>query len=219
MRLTDRDYLIFKEIDRWKACSSRHIKFLAGFSGQRATDRRLKLLVDSDYIERKKFLYGVPSIYFITSKAKALINVSNRPEKVKIEQIIHDMTVIDIAIYFMLKNQLSFKHITTEKELHRMDGFGVRKHRPDFLYVQENKNNCVEVELSLKSKSRLENIIKDNFMKYDLQFWIVPRTQPRILQILTENKSVYTNIGIINLEEAIQYVKSYDLSELKNISQ
>ena len=58
LRVIERDELILREIYRWKACGSKHIRFLAGFSGQRATDRRLKILTDSEYIERKKFLYG-----------------------------------------------------------------------------------------------------------------------------------------------------------------
>ena len=49
--LTDRNYLIMKELDRWKCCGSRHIKSLVRFKGQRATDRRLKLLIETDWSE------------------------------------------------------------------------------------------------------------------------------------------------------------------------
>ena len=63
MRVEERDMLILREVERWRVCGSRHIKFLAGFTGQRATDRRLKILIEAEYLERKKYLYGVPSIY------------------------------------------------------------------------------------------------------------------------------------------------------------
>lgn len=198
-----------KEIDRWKACTGKHIKFLSGFSGQRAADRRLKILIEEDFIKRKKYLYGVPSIYFITPKGKVLINAPKSKDKIKIEQIIHDMTVIDTAIYFNLKNNIDFSKIVTEKQLHRSDGFGVRKHRPDFVFYENDKENCVEVELSLKAKTRLENIIKDNFMEYNTQFWIVPDTQPKIKQILNDSKMIYTNTEIINLEEVKSYVGKF----------
>ena len=209
MRLTERDYKIMKEIDRWRACTGKHIKFLSGFSGQRSADRRLKLLIEADYISRKKYLYGVPSIYSITSKGKILINAPKRMEKIKVEQIVHDMTVIDAAIYFNLKNNIDFDKITTEKQLHRSDGFGIRKHRPDFIFNDINKTNCVEVELSLKAKTRLENIIKDNFLAYDTQFWIVPDSQPKIKQILIDSQMIYTNTEIINLEEVKNYVSKF----------
>ena len=209
MRVEERDKLILREVERWRVCGSRHIKFLAGFTGQRATDRRLKILIEAEYLERKKYLYGVPSIYFVTPKGKKLIQSNARPEKVKIEQIVHDMTVLDTAIYFMHKENISLNDITTEKQLHQLDGFGMRKHRPDFIYTKNNETNCVEVEMSLKSKPRFESIIKDNFLDYDTQFWIVPDTQSKIKQILADNQMIYANTEIINLEEVKKYVSNF----------
>lgn len=209
MRVEERDMLILREVERWRVCGSRHIKFLAGFTGQRATDRRLKILIEAEYLERKKYLYGVPSIYFVTPKGKKLIQSNARPEKIKIEQIVHDMTVLDTAIYFMHKESLLLNDITTEKQLHQLDGFGMRKHRPDFIYTKNNETNCVEVEMTPKSKTRILNIIKDNFIDYDTQFWIVPDTQSKIRKILLDNKMIYANTEIINLEEVKNYVDNY----------
>lgn len=206
MRITERDELILREADRFRACGSKHIRFLAGFSGQRATDRRLKILIDTGYMERKKYLYGVPYIYFLTSKGKALIQAGTRSEKIKIEQIIHDRTVLDTAIYFMQKENLSLQNITTEKQLHQLDGFGVRKHRPDFIFTKDELTYCVEVELTKKAKSRLLNIIKDNFMEYDTQIWIVPDFQKSILQTLTDSQRYYTNIQIHFLHQINDYM-------------
>lgn len=199
--------LILKEINRWRVCASRHIRFLAGFSGQRATDRRLKILIDAGYLERKKFLYGVPSIYFLTAKGQTLIQNRIRPEKVKVEQIVHDMTVLDTAIYFMRKKNLSLEDITTEKELHQLDGFGRRKHRPDFVFRQNDLTSCVEVELTRKAKSRLLNIIKDNFMEYDTQIWVIPDSQPMILQVLKDSQKIYGNIQARSLQKITDYIR------------
>ena len=206
VRVTERDELILREVDRWRVCGSRHIRFLAGFSGQRATDRRLRILLDAGYLERKKFLYGVPSIYFLTSKGKTLIQAGTRPEKIKVEQIVHDMTVLDTAIYFMHKKGLSLQAITTEKQLHQLDGFGIRKHRPDFIFQKDNKTTCVEVELTLKAKNRLLNIIKDNYMEYHTQIWIVPDSQSMILQALKDSKQFYDNIQARSLQKINNYI-------------
>ena len=205
MKVVERDKLILREVERWRVCGSRHIRFLAGFSGQRATDRRLKLLIEAEYLERRKYLYGIPSIYFVTSKGKKLIQSNARLEKVKIEQIVHDMTVLDSAIYFMQKENLSLQDITTEKQLHQSDGFGIRKHRPDFIFTKNDETTCVEVEMTQKSKTRLFNIIKDNFMDYDNQIWIVPDSQTVIYQTLKENQKFYTNIHIMSLKEITDY--------------
>lgn len=207
MRVEERDMLILREVERWRVCGSRHIKFLAGFTGQRATDRRLKILIEAEYLERKKYLYGVPSIYFVTPKGKKLIQSNVRPEKVKIEQIVHDMIVLDTAIYFMHKESLLLNDITTEKQLHQLDGFGMRKHRPDFIYTKNNETNCVEVEMTPKSKTRILNIIKDNFIDYDTQFWIVPESQSVIYNTIKNSQKFYANVKIIHLTEITEHLQ------------
>lgn len=208
LRVTERDELILREVDRWRACGSKHIRWLAGFSGQRATDRRLSILVNAGYIERRKYLYGVPYIYFLTAEGKSLIQVCKRSEKIKIEQIIHDRTILDTAIYFMKKENLSLQDITTEKQLHQLDGFGIRKHRPDFIFTKDELTYCVEVELTKKAKTRLQNIIKDNFMEYDSQIWVVPESQKAILQILTDNQLYYANIEIYPLQKITDFINT-----------
>lgn len=208
MRVEERDKLILREVERWRVCGSRHIKFLAGFTGQRATDRRLKILIEAEYLKRKKFLYGVPSIYFLTAKGKSLIQVGTGTEKVKIEQIVHDRTVLDTAIYFMHKENLSLNDITTEKQLHQSDGFGIRRHRADFIFTKDEQTNCVEVELTKKANNRLLNIIKDNFMEYDTQIWVVPDYQTAILNVLNNSQRYYTNIEILSLQKITDYMQS-----------
>lgn len=206
MRVTERDELILREVDRWRACGSKHIRWLANFSGQRATDRRLKILIEAGYLERKKYLYGVPSIYFLTTKGKSLIHVGTGAEKVKIEQIVHDRTALDTAIYFMYKENLSLQDITTEKQLHQLDGFGIRKHRPDFVFTKDELTYCVEVELTKKANNRLLNIIKDNFMEYDTQIWVVPDYQTAILNVLNDSQRYYTNIQVHSLQKIMDYM-------------
>lgn len=216
MVLNERDYLIMQEIHRWKSCGSRHIKYLANFSGQRATDRRLKLLIDSGYVERNKFLYGVPSIYSLTNTGKSLIGATKRADKIRIDQIIHDMNVIDTAIYFMKTKNISSDKFTTSKQLHSLDGFGVRKHKPNFTFQDNDKINCVELEMSLKSKIRIENTLKDN-LQYNIQFWIVPNALPRLYKILNSFKDTYSNIEIVSLEEIKSFLSTDTSKQLKEI--
>jgi len=163
IRLVDRDYEIFKEVERWRVVLGRHVCVLAGFSGQRACDRRLHKLIDAGYLERKKILYGLPSVYSNTNQAKIVASLSGATAKIRVEHIKHDIIVLDTAIYLYQKG-IPFSAMTTEKQLHGQDGFGKRKHRPDFIYQRNDKTVCVEVELTLKAKDRLESIIKTNFM-------------------------------------------------------
>ena len=185
---------------------ARHIKAVA-FEGQRACDRRVKLLREHGYIGKQKYLYGVPSLYTLTHMGKILLGASPRVEKISIAQIAHDIAVVDTAIYFSLKNDIDFESIVTEKQLHSIDGFGTRKHHPDFVFVLNDKKYCVEVELSLKAKDRLKKIVADNFMNYDCQIWVVPNSEYRIRAILAESMNIYTNIEILSIEEVQDYFK------------
>ena len=207
MVLVDRDYNIMREIERWRFCLGRHIKFLAGFDGQRACDRRLQMLIVAGYINKKKVLYGVPSLYFLTHKGKMLIGANKRQDKIRIEKIPHDIAVADTAIYFILKFKISLDEITTEKQINSVSGFGERKHSPDFLITRNDKKYCIEVELSQKSKERFEKIVGDNYLEYEWQFWVVSKTGVKIKRRLEDLLGKYQNIKIINLEEVQNFVR------------
>ena len=201
MELVERDYKIFREIERWRFCLSRHIQFLAGFSSQRICDRRLRLLIDNGFLTRQMILYGVPSVYLLTSKAKTLISANQRKEKIRIDQIIHDIAVLDVAVCFMKTLGLNPNEIKTDKQLHQEDGFGQRTHHPDFVFTKDNTTYCVEIELSLKSKARLENNIKSNFLKYNVQIWVTDKNAVKLNHMLEDFKLQYPNIEITNIEE------------------
>ena len=208
MVLMERDYEIMREIERWRYCLSRHIKVLAGFEGQRACDRRLKILKDAGYIERKMILYGVPGVYSLTYKGKMLIGANKRQDKIRVEQITHDIAVLDTAVYFTKRYKVKPEEITTDKELNSRAGFGERKRRPDFVIEQSGKKYCVEIELSPKSAVRFEKIVSDNYLEYRTQFWIVEKTGLKIRNMLEEYKGKYNNIKIIELEGVQEVVRN-----------
>ena len=201
MELRERDFRIFREVERWRFCLGRHIKTLAGFSSQRTCDRRLRMLILEKYLIRHKVLYGVPNMYGLTSKAKTLIHANKRIDKIRLDQIIHDVTVLDVAVCFINSLGLGFGDLKTEKQLHQDDGFGVRTHHPDFIFKTDDKTYCVEVELSLKSKARLEKNIKSNFRKYDVQIWVVDENATKLIRTLEHYKLLYANIEITNVKE------------------
>ncbi|MCL2592409.1 MAG: hypothetical protein FWD82_03495 [Defluviitaleaceae bacterium] len=196
---------IMEEIDRWRVCQGRHIRELAGFSGQRACDRRLRKLIEAGYIKRERILYGVAGIYSNTIKTLGKMGVSFRNRKIRVEQITHDIAVVDTAIYFNKRHGIEFSNMQTEIELHRLDGFGIRKHRPDFVFTKDGKLICVEVELSLKAKHRFINIMRDNFSNYEKQIWVVPSLNSKIAQTLVNNKLAYSNIELLELGEIQKY--------------
>lgn len=208
-KLVERDYIVFKEIERWRVTLSRHLKTLAGFSSQRTCDRRLKTLIEAGLLHRQKYIYGVPYLYFLTRTAQALIHVSAHEPKIRIEQIVHDIAVLDTAIFVHNEKAVPFSDMQTEKELHGLDGFSNRRHRPDFVYEQDGKSVCVEVELSLKARTRLEKNTQSNFSNFDKQLWIVPDMHSKISAILQEQSYIYPNIELMDLEEVKKHAGNH----------
>lgn len=193
--------MIMKEVDRWRVITGRQICSIAGFTGQRACDRRLHKLIEANYLQRQKILYGVPSLYSLAPLGKTLLGIPNRKEKFRVEQIAHDIAVVDTAIFFHEKYRVPYAKITTEKQLHRQDGFSHRKHRPDFVVTQKSKDFCVEIELSMKAKERFKQNVIDNFNNYYGQIWVVPDLQTNIYTFLADMKNSYPNIKIIPIAE------------------
>ena len=202
IRLMDRDKKIIKQIDRWRLLQGKHIKELVEFKGQRACDRRLRKLIEAGYIKREKILYGVAGIYRNTNKATKIVSgVRVASPKIRKDQIMHDIAVAETAIFFNKEYGIEFEEMTTEIELHREDGFGVRKHRPDFVFEKDGKTTCVEIELNLKARKRFEKNILNNFERYDKQIWIVPSLNSKITKILQENSTIYPDIELLELNE------------------
>lgn len=200
--LVDRDILVLQELARWRFLLGRHIAVFCRFSSIRTADRRLKILVEAKYLERKKILYGLPYIYTLAHKGRLFIGANKRAENIRLDTLRHDIIVRDCIPYFVNKYGLRYSDIITEKELHLLDGFGTRKHYPDFVFTKDKETYAVEIEISNKSKERIEENIRINYLNYDYQIWIV-ESDNRIKRILDENTLKVENMSILYIEAII----------------
>jgi len=206
LTIQERDYEILRLVHRFRFCLSRHVKVLCGFDGARATDRRLKLLFEAGYLARKKYLYGVPYMYTLSHKGRILLGANKREDKIRVDRITHDIYIIEAIIYYVLKYGVPLADIESEKELHIKDGFGVRKHQPDFTVQLYNLSVAVEVELNPKAKNRMEENIRENYLKYDQQVWITNNS--KVKSLLRGFSGEYSNVEVLPLEEVLAYGKA-----------
>ena len=203
MRLTDRDFVILKEVGRWRVTLSRHIKELADFNEYKACYRRLKILIDNNYLIREKILYDTPQVYSLTHKSRILLGLNKRADKIRLDQFRHDITVLDTVLYF-LGTGLKPDNFISDKELRRSDGFVTRQHKPDFVISDTSKKTAVEVELSIKTKQRLEANVRNNFLKYDRQLWVIEQSNNKIKANLQGLIPKYPNTEIIFVEDILK---------------
>lgn len=206
MKLVLRDYILMQTISKWRFLLGRQIRILAGFPSQRTVDRRIKILKEAGYIKGAYKLYGVPALYFATNKAKTVFNLDFVTTDVKVARVIHDIAVVDTAIYFM-KN-LNAVDVKSEREFRHESGFKRDGHYPDFICKIGNSTYAVEIELTLKNKAVFEKNIKNNYLDYDNQVWVVPKDKVKIWNILDDSKNTYSNLFVISLEEVTSYVKT-----------
>ena len=47
----------------------------------------------------------------------------------------------------------------------------------------------------------MENNIKNNFLDYDKQIWMVPSLESKIARVLKQSKTAYPNIVLLELDE------------------
>lgn len=193
---------MLKEIYRFRFLLSRHIKVLGDFSSQRTTDRRLRILEQNGYIERRKIAYGVPSIITLTCKGCSSIGVSKKKTNIKLNQLDHDILVLDILCHFLSTKQIQKNEIISEKEIYSLCGFGVNKHIPDFVIKNKENNIAIEIELSEKAINRLVKNIQSNFIEYDKQVWFVPKAS-KIEKNIKNIINQYSDIEIYFLEDIL----------------
>ena len=205
MELTNRDYEILRLVCKFKFCLGKHIRVLAGFDGLRVAERRIKALIEAGYLSRKKYMYGVSYLYTLPHKGRILLGVNKREDKIRVDRITHDIYVLDTVIYCMARNSVSLSEIESEKELHIKDGFGTRKHHPDFVVDMDGYLIAFEVELNPKTKTRMEQNIRDNYLNYNSQVWVT--NDKKVLALLEGFKEEYSNIEVLRLETVIDYAQ------------
>ena len=197
MQIQERDLKILKEVGRWRVTLARHIKALVNFDGDRCCYRRLKILVDNGYLKREKILYGEPYIYSLTHKSRKLLNQNKRKNKIRLDSYRHDVAVLDTVLNLIEKYNCSIDNFISEQEMHRFDGFGNRRHYPDFVLVDSGgKKIAGEIELSLKAFNRLEQNIKDNYLTYDGQLWFTLKSESKIIKNITKLQERYDGIQL-----------------------
>jgi hypothetical protein len=171
-----------------------------GFKCEAICFRRLRKLTEGGLLERKRILYGVPSLYTLTSRSRRLIGASNYAPKIRLEQIHHDALTLDLMIAYTMKKRVAYKDVLSPRDINAADGFGGSRHTPDFVLPAGRERIAFEVELTLKTKDRLFKNIQANFNNYDLQVWLISQHNRKLIDYLAEASIMYP-LEVYYLEE------------------
>jgi DNA-binding HxlR family transcriptional regulator len=204
MNLSEEERQLLYLTGKWHFLLGRHLNGFSKHSSKRTFYRRLKYLLDNGYLNREYLLYRVPPVYTLTHKGRILIGLNKRADKVRLEQLNHDIVVLDTVLYFVSLKNVSMDSITSEKELHSKDGFGTRKHYPDFIIEKSGETYAYEIELSLKSISRIEENVRLNYINYDYQVWVIEKENKKMRETIENVLSTYSGASIFYTCEVLK---------------
>jgi DNA-binding PadR family transcriptional regulator len=160
MKLTERDIGILKFINEFGFSEMPQIERRFGLKKPRSY-QLLTRLVEEGYVKHERVFHGRHGIYRLSRKGAKLTHLPPLA-RVPLANYKHDITLMEV--YLRLREDYPEASWISERELKRdkyFDGVGKFGHLSDGLLVfKDGKRIAVEVELSLKSRNRVEQILR-----------------------------------------------------------
>lgn len=162
MIFQERDADILKWINGFGFASAEQIQSFMKV-GKTACYVRLKKLVDGGYLTRERILHGQARIHKLTKKGMLACGDAILPLKyVNLGTFRHDFKLIDLALMLERETGGSFMPDRRIRHDEGLSGVGQLGHIADgYLSVGQDKPIAVELELSVKSRVRIQGIIND----------------------------------------------------------
>jgi len=159
MILQTRDIEILKFIAKFGYVTSVHIQNFFELKQSRAS-QILSRLMKNDFLKKERILTDEPNIFTLRTAGAELIK-SHRIKKITLQNLRHNLLLVDIFIDLKLKNPEL--EILSDRELRAGRGFGAKGHIPDMEIITPiqdgRKNIAIELELSRKSLKRVKSIL------------------------------------------------------------
>ncbi len=131
--------------------------------GNTAAYVRIKKLVDGGYLSRERILHGQARIHKVTKKGVLASGDAVLPLRcVNLGTFRHDFKLVNLSL--MLEEQLggTFQPDRRIRHDEGLNGVGQIGHIPDgYLHIDDDKPIAIELELSVKSRMRIQSIIND----------------------------------------------------------
>ena len=200
--LSERELSIIQFIHEFGFCEVGHImqRFSIGRSNAYA---QMKMLTRFGMVKHMMVLPDLPGVYFLMAKAVRLINSDLLLiTYVPIHYYSHYMKVLHV--YLKVHEKHPDATWITERRLIRQkqdDMPGNKEHLPDgILILPDEKRIAIEVELSVKARDRLLNILTDYEVDKTIhEVWYF--CSPKVLPVLRETAASLSKIKTFLLIE------------------
>lgn len=215
MRITERDIIVLKALDKFRVLDILTIQKLCNFTSYKICSRRMNILLQSGYLKYYQETVSSKRYYLLTQKAMNFLYGrqerrsykgttyirQKKPPKFRKNTLLHEITVAN-SLYYILKcnDELSMFDFLTERELQMTKDYDRKKKEHLCDLFCEKYRVKIEVELTLKNKKDLLLNFYSNTANY-VQIWIVGNNQiyNRLKKLKEENNNF--SVYIIKLEE------------------
>ena len=129
--------------------------------GNTAAYVRIKKLVEGGYLSRERILHGQARIHKVTKKGILASGDAVLPLKyVNLGTFRHDFKLVDLGLMLEEQTGGSFQPDRRIRHDEGLSGVGQLGHIADgYLHMGEDKPIAIELELSVKSRTRIQSII------------------------------------------------------------
>lgn len=198
MQITNRDVEIIRFINEFGFCEIKQIekKFSIGNSRCYQIMQRLKI---AGLVKHERIFHGSHGIFYLTAQGAEFTDL---PPIRNIPKDCYSHQLMIINIYFRLTKQYPEATWVSERQLRheKLKNRATRRnHVADgMLLFPDDKQIAIEVELTMKSKFRLERILNEYSSRMEInQIWYFcsPSVLPKVRK-MTEKKSYIKTFSV-----------------------
>lgn len=198
MKLTDRDCAIMRFINDFGFCEMPHIVKQFGLNKPR-NYKVMQRLVQGGYVIHERVFYYRHGIYRLSKKGAEHTGL---PVLNKIPVGIYEHQMALIEVYIKLMKEYPDATWISERSIKRdqcMRGIGRRGHVADgMLIMPDGKQIAIEVELTMKGRYRLEEILKGYSAQLEIDqvwYYCAPAILHKVKKI-AEKRSMVRVMGL-----------------------
>jgi predicted transcriptional regulator len=205
MKITERDIAIIRFINQFGFCATHHLSQQFALSLKRV-NKITKRLADKGFLLKERMFYGQHALCRVTDKGAQF---STLPPLSKISVGTYHHNIALINLYIKIATQYPNAEWISERTLlyeKYVDGVGKFGHCADALLLfPDNKDIAIEVELTSKSKRRLESIVKSystNLLIDEVWYFCSETVLPAVKKVASH----LNYVRIFNLSEFLSEV-------------
>lgn len=160
MRFQERDAEILRWVNGFGFASADQIRQFMGVANT-AAYVRVKKLVDAGYLTRERILHGQARIHRVTKQGVIATGDAVLPlTTINLGTFRHDFRLVDLALQLEAETGGQFVPDRRIRHNEGLSGVGVLGHTADgYLHIGDGKPIAIELELSVKSRTRIQSII------------------------------------------------------------